>query len=94
MPTREPGRTKDTLAELRPHISSTRELPGGYALLIAGHSSPVLALIELLSLEELSCPSVKIELAEGDRDAGDAVWVHFTGGDCVKKFLRNELVGG
>ena len=57
MRTEDTAQGRDPLIKLQPHISSTRELPGGYAFLIAGHASPVLALVELLTLEELSCPS-------------------------------------
>ena len=86
--------TEAALAGLRSHLLRTRELPGGYSLLFIGHPSPVLALVELLGLEELSCPSIKIEMGERLDPGGDAVWVHFTGGDCVKEFLKDELVYG
>lgn len=80
------------LASLRSHIMRTRELPSGYSFLFAGHPSPVLALVKLLSLERLSCPSIKIEMDEKAEDEGHAVWVHFTGDDCLKEFLKDELV--
>lgn len=90
-PTEKSTQGKGTLAELRPHITETRELQSGYSLLFADHPSPVLALMRLLSLEEPSCSSIKLEMGER---AGDetSVWVHCTGGDCVKEFLRDELV--
>jgi hypothetical protein len=79
------------LAALRSHIMRTRELPSGYSLLFADHPSPVLALVDLLSLEGLSWSSIKIEIGERAGHEGDTVWVHFTGDDCVKEFLEDEL---
>ena len=75
---------------LIPHVRSTRELPDGYAFLISNHTAPVLAMVEFFLLKESPCRYFKVE--PDMTKESDAVWVHFTGGDCVKEFLRDELV--
>ncbi len=73
-------------------IRDIRELPNGYDLLLPADPAPILRMIQFLTLERLSFQFLRIA-ATAEPDNGE-VWLHVTGCEGVREFLRDELVPG
>ncbi|SFI81694.1 hypothetical protein [Thermoflavimicrobium dichotomicum] len=66
----------------------TYELPNGYAVCYPAESSMIIKLAEFISLERLCCPFLNFELRV---EANRPVWLHLTGGEGVKGFLKETF---
>jgi hypothetical protein len=70
-------------------VREIRELTNGYAFRLENERNLLLKLAEFISLEKLCCPffgfTVEVEAEGGD------VWLHLTGREGVKPFIRSEI---
>ena len=67
-------------------VQEIRELPDGYAFRLPNNPEILLLVAEDLNMERLCCPFVRYTL-EVEPNRGP-FWLHFTGGEGVKEFLR------
>lgn len=88
----EPGKRQQhisTAKHLFNSVKEVRELPNGYAFHLSDESEMMIKAVEFISLERLCCPffgfSVEVE------PEGGAVWLHLTGREGVKPFIRAEI---
>jgi len=70
-------------------VSEIRELPDGYAFLLPNKSDALPEVAEFISLEKLCCPFFGFTLEV--EPEGGAVWLHLTGREGVKPFIRAEI---
>ncbi len=70
-------------------VSEIRELPDGYAFLLPNKSDALPEVAEFISLEKLCCPFFGFILEV--EPEGGAVWLHLTGREGVKPFIRAEI---
>ena len=76
------------LKELGRATRETRELDAGYAFRLPPDARMIRMAADFIALERRCCPFLAFSLVvEGE--AG--VWLHFTGGEGVKAFLKAEL---
>lgn len=71
-------------------IQEIRELPDGYALLVAENPIPLLMVLELFKPDHLAYRFLRIEVEDQAEDG--STWVHVTGSDGVKGYLRSALL--
>jgi len=78
-----------TARHLFSSVSEIKELSNGYAFHLPDESEMLLKVAEFISLERLCCPFFDFTL-EVEREGGD-VWLHLTGREGVKPFIRAEI---
>ncbi|GGE29531.1 hypothetical protein GCM10011571_34570 [Marinithermofilum abyssi] len=64
------------------------ELPDGYAVCYPAESSMIIKLAEFISLERFCCPFLNFELHV---ESNGPVWLHLTGPEGVKEFLKETF---
>ena len=69
-----------------------KELSDGYAIRLPSEPSLTMVAAELVNLERLCCPSFHFVM-EIERE-GAPLWLHITGRQGVKQFLKAELGSG
>ena len=69
-----------------------RELPDGYALRLPNSSEMLLLIAEDLNMERLCCPFIRYTVELEPRHG--PFWLHMTGGNGVKDFLRIAFEAG
>lgn len=79
----------DTSKELFSRIQEFRELENGYGFRFS--SGVIEKLAQFISLEKLCCPFLNF-VVEVEEDGGP-VWLHLTGREGVKAFIREEISG-
>jgi hypothetical protein len=67
-------------------VQEVQELPDGYAFRLPSDAEMLLLVAEDLNFERLCCPFVRFTLDIAPN--GAPFWLHFTGGEGVKAFLR------
>jgi arsenate reductase len=77
--------------ELFSQIQEVRELPHGYGFRLATGPDLLVKMAEFVSLEKLCCPFLHFSI-EVEPDDGP-VWLHLTGREGVKAFIREEISG-
>ena len=77
------------IEQLSPLLESVRELPEGYALRFMEDGSVFARLAEWMRLESSCCPFLKLELKVVGKSG--PVELRLTGGEGVKKFLRDQV---
>jgi hypothetical protein len=70
-------------------VSEIKELSNGYAFRLSDEKEALLKVAEFISLERLCCPFFGFTL-EVEREGGSA-WLHLTGREGVKPFIRAEI---
>jgi hypothetical protein len=78
-----------TARQLFSLVGEIKELSDGYAFRLPVESEVLLKVAEFISLERLCCPFFGFTL-EIEREGGD-IWLHLTGRDGVKPFIRAEI---
>lgn len=78
-----------TAKHLFSSISEIKELSNGYAFRLSNESEVLLKVAEFISLERLCCPFFDFTL-EVEREGG-SIWLHLTGREGVKPFIRAEI---
>jgi hypothetical protein len=80
-----------TARQLFHTVTDILELPDGYAFSLSGAPDILLMSAEFISLERLCCPflgfAIEVEPEDGP------VWLHLTGREGVKAFIREEVGG-
>lgn len=71
-------------------IREIRELRDGYAFLVVENPIPVLMVLELFKPDHLAYRFLRIEVEDEAEDG--ATWVHVTGSNDVKGYLRSALL--
>jgi hypothetical protein len=85
----EKKRQRAVLNELRAKVKGIRELPDGYALVLA-HEPYMLPLVaEMIAIESRCCRFLVFGLEV--KNGGSSITLSLTGGEGVKDFLREEL---
>jgi hypothetical protein len=82
-------RHTDLTRQLRTTAREVRELPDGYALRLQTSEDAIRDTAEWIAFERLCCPFLGFNL-EVAREGGP-LWLHLTGRDGVKLFLKAEL---
>jgi hypothetical protein len=72
-------------------VQAVRELPNGYAFRLPNETGLLLKAIEFIAYERLCCPFFGFTLQI--EPEGGAVWLHLTGREGVKPFIRSEIAG-
>lgn len=88
----EPSKRQQHLAaakHLFGSVEEIRELPDGYAFHLPNESDVLLKVAEFISLERLCCPFFGFSLEV--EPEGGAAWLHLTGREGVKPFIREEI---
>jgi hypothetical protein len=67
-------------------VQEVQELPDGYAFRLPSDAAMLLLVAEDLNFERLCCPFLRFTLDIAPN--GAPFWLHFTGGEGVKEFLR------
>ncbi len=67
-------------------VQEVQELPDGYAFRLPSDAEMLLLVAEDLNFERLCCPFLRFTLDIAPN--GAPFWLHFTGGEGVKAFLR------
>lgn len=67
-------------------VQQVQQLPDGYAFRLPSDSEILLMVAEDLTYERLCCPFIRFALEIEPN--GGPFWLHFTGGEGVKEFLR------
>lgn len=70
-------------------VQDVRELPNGYAFRLSDESEMMIKAAEFISLERLCCPFFGFALEV--EPEGGTVWLHLTGREGVKPFIRAEI---
>lgn len=70
-------------------VKEIRELPNGYAFNLPNESDVLLKVAEFIALERLCCPFFGFALEV--EPEGGALWLHLTGREGVKPFIRAEI---
>ena len=71
-------------------FQEARELPDGYAFRVPADDDSILRAARFISTERLCCPFFRFSLDVSDE--GGSVWLTLTGGDEVKRYLRETLL--
>jgi hypothetical protein len=76
----------EIVPKLYKSVQEIQELPNGWAWRLSGTSEILMLVAEDLNIERLCCPFVhyKLEIEPN----GGPFWLHMTGGEGVKEFLR------
>jgi len=85
-----PAERRERWLEIATHlyaaVQEIQELPDGYAFRLPSSSEMLLLVAEDLNYERLCCPFIRFTL---DIEPNEGpYWLHFTGGEGVKEFLR------
>ena len=85
-----PAERRERWLEIATHlyaaVQEIQELPDGYAFRLPSSSELLLLVAEDLNYERLCCPFIRFTL-DIEQNEGP-YWLHFTGGEGVKEFLR------
>jgi hypothetical protein len=81
-------RHDELVREFFANFQETQELPNGYGFTLPGEAEWYRKLAEWVTLERLCCPFLSFE--QGFSEDGK-VWLHLTGDEDVKQFLRSYL---
>ena len=71
-------------------FAEARELPDGYAFRVPADDDSIQRAARFISRERLCCPFFRFSLEVSDE--GKSVWLSMTGGDEVKRYLRDTLL--
>ena len=82
-------RRQELMGRVRAAAEERKELSDGYAIRLPSEPSLVMAAAELVNLERLCCPFFHFVM-EIEREGGP-LWLHITGRQGVKEFLKAEL---
>jgi hypothetical protein len=77
---------KEIVPKLYRAVQEIQELPNGWAWRLPSTPEILMLLAEDLNMERLCCPFVHYTLEIGPNHA--PFWLHWTGGEGVKEFLR------
>jgi hypothetical protein len=80
------ARWMDVGPQLYAAVQEVQELPDGYAFRLPSDAAMLLLVAEDLNFERLCCPFLRFTLDIAPN--GAPFWLHFTGGEGVKAFLR------